>query len=105
MDTDVVVVLVSCPPDRAETLAGEIVEGRFAACVNLIPLRYSVYRWKGSVQRDDETLLLIKTARDRFPALKEFVLKNHPYEVPEVIALPVEAGHAPYLQWVKESTR
>lgn len=105
MDPEVLVVLVTCPPDRAGTLAGKLVAERLAACVNLVPQLRSVYRWKGSVQHDDETLLIVKTTPDRFAALKDFVLKNHPNEVPEVIALPVAAGHAPYLEWVMESTR
>lgn len=105
MAQDVLVVLITCPPDRAAALASLLVEARLAACVNLVANVQSVYRWKGSVQRDGETLLVVKTAIDRFETLKEFVLKHHPYEVPEVIALPVERGHASYLEWIVESTR
>ena len=105
MVKDVLVVLVTCPPDKAAGLAEKLVAERVAACVNTVANVQSVYRWKGSVQRDGETLLIAKTTRDRFDALKDLVLKHHPYEVPEVIALPVGPGHAPYLQWVVESTR
>ena len=105
MANEVLVVLVTCPPDKAEAIAAALVEARVAACVNVVPGLRSVYRWKGAVQHDDEALLLVKTTRDRFEALKRAVLKHHPYELPEVIALPVERGHAPYLEWVVESTR
>ena len=105
MVKDALVVLVTCPPDQAEALAEKLVEERVAACVNLVTKLRSVYRWKGSVQRDDETLLIAKTTADRFEALKRTVLKHHPYDVPEVIALPIAQGHAPYLEWLAESTR
>src|ERR1043166_2500510 len=91
------IVLVTCPPDHAQALAYLLVEGRHAACVNVVPAIRSVYRWKGEVQRDDETLLVIKTRASHFEALKQAVLKNHPYELPEVIAVNVERGHQPYL--------
>lgn len=105
MAQDVLVVLVTCPPDKAESIAEGLIEDRLAACVNVVPGLRSVYRWKGAVQKDQEALLLVKTTPDRFDALKRAVLARHPYELPEVIALPVERGHAPYIDWVVESTR
>ena len=105
MAPEVLVALVTCPPDKADGIAGALVEERVAACVNVVPLVNSVYRWKGAVQRDAEALLVIKTPKDRFDALKAAVLKHHPYELPEVIALPVERGHVPYLEWVVQSTK
>ena len=105
MSDGVLVVLVTCPTDKAQALAELLVGERVAACVNVVGGVQSVYRWKGAVHQDGEALLVAKTTRDRFEALKHLVLKNHPYELPEVIALPVEHGHAPYLQWVLESTR
>lgn len=105
MDKDALVVLVTCPPDKAQALAETLVEERLAACVNIVPNLKSVYRWKGSVQRDNETLLIAKTTQDRFEALRTSVLKHHPNEVPEVIALPIARGHEPYLKWVVESTQ
>lgn len=95
------VVLVSCPQDKAAALAEALVEARVAACVNVIPALQSVYRWQGAVQRDTEALLLIKTAAGRFEALKAAVLERHPYEVPEVIALDISRGHHPYLEWIE----
>lgn len=93
-------VLVSCPPERAESLARTLVESRLAACVNVLPRIGSVYRWQGEVRAEDEALLIIKTTAERFEALRVAVLANHPYELPEVLAVDVAAGHAPYLDWI-----
>ena len=105
MAKDVLVVLVTCPPDKAQAIAGALVEERVAACVNVVPSLLSVYRWKGAVHNDSEALLIAKTTKDRFEALKQAVLKHHPYELPEVIAIPVDRGHTPYLEWVIESSQ
>jgi len=104
MAKDVLVVLVTCPPDKAQGIADALVEERVAACVNLVPSLHSVYRWKGEVHHEDEAMLLVKTTKDRFEALKQAVLKHHPYELPEVIAVAVDRGHTPYLEWVIESS-
>jgi periplasmic divalent cation tolerance protein len=69
----------------------------------VVPGLISTYRWKGAVQREGELLLVIKTRAERFEALREALLALHPYEVPELIALPIEAGHAPYLAWLDEN--
>ena len=99
--TDVRVVLVTCPhPEAAATLARTLVEEGLAACGNVLPGLRSIYRWQGQVQDETEALLLLKTTAARFEALRERVVALHPYEVPEVIALAVDAGHAPYLAWV-----
>jgi periplasmic divalent cation tolerance protein len=105
MAKDVLVVLVTCPPDKAQAIAGALVEERVAACVNVVPSLSSVYRWKGAVHNDAEALLLVKTSKDRFEALKQAVLRHHPHELPEVIAIQVDRGHAPYLEWVIESSQ
>ena len=99
--TDVRVVLVTCPhAEAAAGLARTLVEERLAACGNILPGLRSIYRWEGEVQDEPEVLLLLKTTAARFEALRERVVALHPYEVPEVIALAVDAGHAPYLAWV-----
>jgi periplasmic divalent cation tolerance protein len=104
--TGAVVVLVTCPSaEKAAEIARALVGERLAACGNVVPAVRSLYRWEGKVQDDAEALLVLKTSRDRFEALRTRVLALHPYEVPEVIALPVEAGHAPYLDWIEASTR
>jgi periplasmic divalent cation tolerance protein len=94
---------VSCPVDAADALAQGLVESRLAACVNLVPRVVSTYRWNEAVQRDDEALLIIKTRADRFDDLRIAVLARHPYELPEIIAVDVTAGHAPYLDWILAS--
>jgi periplasmic divalent cation tolerance protein len=98
------VVLVTCPPGEAPALAENLVEERLAACVNVVPSVRSVYRWEGKLAREEEALLVIKTRRDRFEALRARVVALHGYAVPEVIALPVEAGFGPYLEWVTRET-
>jgi periplasmic divalent cation tolerance protein len=95
--------LVSCPPDQADALATALVESRVAACVNIVPQIRSVYRWNGALCRDDEALLLIKHRADRFDELREAVLARHPYELPEIIAVDLDRGHAPYLDWLVAS--
>jgi len=98
------VVLVTAPPRRARALARALVERRVAACVNLVPGVGSVYRWKGRVEETRETLLVAKTTAARLPALLAAVEALHPHDVPEAIALPVAAGLAPYLAWVRTET-
>jgi len=100
---EVLVVLSTLPDsDKATDIARQLVEQQLAACVNLVPVR-SVYRWQGAVQEDAEVLAIIKTTRDRYDELHACLLSLHPYELPEVIALPLVAGHAPYLAWVTGS--
>jgi periplasmic divalent cation tolerance protein len=104
--TDAIVVLVTTPtPERAAELARALVEERLAACGNVVPGLRSIYRWEGKVEDEGEALLLLKTTRARFEALRERVLALHPYAVPEVIALPVVAGSEPYLAWIAGETR
>jgi periplasmic divalent cation tolerance protein len=89
-------------PEDALRLARALVEQGLAACVNIVPGVTSVYRWKGKLEVEPERLLVIKTRTERFEALRAALVSQHPYEVPEVLALPVAAGHAPYLAWLDE---
>jgi len=98
------VVYVAAPPADAETLAHALVRQQVAACVNIIPTIRSIYRWKGEICDDGEALLVIKTTGDRLEQLKALVVEQHPYEVPEIIALPIVQGHDPYLRWIDAST-
>ncbi|XP_016002472.1 protein CutA isoform X3 [Rousettus aegyptiacus] len=82
-----------------------VVEKRLAACVNVIPQITSIYEWKGKIEEDSEVLMMIKTQSSLVPALTDFVRSVHPYEVAEVIALPVEQGNFPYLHWVHQVTK
>jgi len=105
--TDKVVVLVTCGrAAEAGRIARTLVEKRLAACVNVpvVPVR-STYRWKGKVETAREHLLVIKTSRKRFPALRDEILRQHSYDVPEVLAVPIAAGSADYLAWLDESLR
>ncbi|XP_015686851.1 protein CutA isoform X1 [Protobothrops mucrosquamatus] len=95
---------VTCPNETvAKDLARALVEQRLAACVNVLPGVTSIYRWKGAVEEDAEVLLMIKTRSSRVSALAEYVRSVHPYEVAEVIALPIQQGNPPYLRWVEET--
>lgn len=91
--------------EDAERIGRALVERGLAACVNILPAMTSIYRWKGKLEREEERLLLIKTRADRFAALRDALVALHPYEVPEVLALAVADGHAPYLQWLDASVR
>ncbi|WP_300317881.1 divalent-cation tolerance protein CutA [Accumulibacter sp.] len=94
-------------PDRpsAEALARELVEARLAACVNILAACRSVYRWQGEIETANEVPLLIKTSGERYAALETAIRDRHPYQLPEVIALPVSAGLPDYLAWVASSCR
>jgi periplasmic divalent cation tolerance protein len=104
--TGALVVLVTAPTvERATELARAVVEERLAACGSVVPGVRSVYRWEGKVEDEPEVLLVLKTVRERFPALRDRLLQLHPYQVPEVLALPVQEGSAGYLAWLVEQTR
>ncbi|MCM8662000.1 divalent-cation tolerance protein CutA [Accumulibacter sp.] len=93
-------------PDRsaADALAEELVAARLAACVNILAPCRSVYRWQGAIESAEEVPLLIKTSEERFPALAAAIRRRHPYELPEVIALPIVDGLPEYLAWVAGET-
>lgn len=100
-----VVVFVTCSSAaEARRIASSVVESQLAACANLLPGPVeSVYRWKGRVERAKERLLLIKTTRAKFSALRDVVRRMHSYDVPEIIALPIAAGLPAYLAWIADS--
>jgi periplasmic divalent cation tolerance protein len=93
-------------PDRAaaEKLAETLVEQRVAACVNILGPCRSVYRWNDGLQKDDEHLMLIKTSRARYATLEAAIRAAHPYELPEIVAVPIERGLPAYLDWVATET-
>ncbi|HET6202109.1 MAG TPA: divalent-cation tolerance protein CutA [Planctomycetota bacterium] len=99
------VVLVTAP-DRATArrLARALVGERLAACANVVPGLRSIYRWKGAVRDDAEVLLLLKTRRARLAPLAARVKALHPYSIPEILALSVSSGNAPYLAWLRAAT-
>lgn len=101
-DPAILLCLCACPDAAsAQRLAETLVGERLAACVNRLPGVLSTYRWQGEMHTDAEELLLIKTTAAGFDALKARLLQLHPYELPELIALPLERGHAAYLDWVR----
>lgn len=103
--TDVLLVVTNCPDDAvADRIALALVEQKLAACVNRLTSVDSIYRWQGKVERATEVPLLIKTTRERYGELEQAIRQLHPYEVPEIIALPIEFGHAPYLRWIGAQT-
>jgi periplasmic divalent cation tolerance protein len=103
---DILILVSTCPDaSTAERIARELVGASLVACVNIVPGLRSIYRWSGAVKADDEVLMILKTPADRLSAARERLVALHPYDVPEVVALPVADGHHPYLQWIIDSTR
>lgn len=97
--------LCTCPDaEIADRIADALVDARLAACVQILPGATSVYRWQGKVERADETLLLIKSTRERFDALTARIAALHPYDVPEVIATDISGGLPAYLDWIARET-
>lgn len=94
-------------PDRAaaESLATALVEERLAACVNILAPCRSIYRWQGQIETTDEVPVFIKTTTDRYAGLEAAVRKHHPYEIPELIALPIGEGLPEYLAWIVAETQ
>jgi periplasmic divalent cation tolerance protein len=102
--TDKIVVFSTCAtPEDAEKLARHLVETRVAACVNILPGARSFYRWQGKIEDAGEYLLIVKSSRGLFPALRAEIQKVHPYEVPEIVALAVVDGSEEYLRWLGSS--
>jgi periplasmic divalent cation tolerance protein len=103
--SEVRVVMVTAPDqETGRALARAATEARLAACGNVIPGLTSVFRWEGRVEEAAEVLIMFKTTASSVPALMERVVELHPYDVPEFLALPVSAGHPPYLEWVGNET-
>jgi periplasmic divalent cation tolerance protein len=104
-ETDALVVLCTLPSaEAAAEMARKLVEERACACVNIVPGVRSIYRWDGKISDDAEVLCVIKTRRAKFEPLRARIAELHSYDVPEIIALPVERGHAPYLDWLADAT-
>ena len=102
--TDKRIVLTTAgSEDEARKMAQHLVENHLAACVNIVPRVESIYRWQGKVDASREWLLLIKSTAERFAAIRDAIHDLHSYELPECIALSIEDGSAPYLQWLGES--
>jgi periplasmic divalent cation tolerance protein len=104
--SDALVVLTTVEKQEdGERLARLLVERGLAACVQVLPPMISIYRWQGIIERASELLLLIKTTRLTYPELEAAIKQNHPYQTPEIIALPVETGSGDYLSWLTGSVK
>ncbi len=94
-------MLTTCPTRRAaQRLARALVEERLAACVNIVPIAQSVYRWRGRIESTPEFLLIIKSLKRAYARLEKRLRALHPYELPEIIAVPISSGSRPYLAWL-----
>lgn len=102
---DPLLIITNCPDEEvANAIALALVEEKLAACVNILPRVHSVYRWQGSVESASEIPLLIKTTAARYAALESRIGELHPYEVPEIIAVPIARGLPAYLNWLAGET-
>lgn len=90
--------------NTARRLAADLVEKKYAACVNIQAGIESVYEWQGKIEQEPEVLMIIKTSSARYPALEKWLAQAHPYDTPEIIAVPVEQGLPDYIQWVNSVT-
>jgi len=102
-EEEIVVVFSTAPPDKSGSLAKMLIDQRIAACVNVVPVR-SYYNWHGEFCDEQEHLLIAKTTRQKAGEVVAAIKSQHPYEVPEIIALPVTHGYPPYLDWVRQET-
>ena len=99
------VVLITTPVEKGEEIANFIIENKLGACVNIVREVSSIYWWKGNVERDKESLLVVKTSVSKFEELIGKVKEIHPYTVPEIIALPIVGGNPDYLAWIDDSLK
>jgi periplasmic divalent cation tolerance protein len=104
--TGYILILSTCPEAGvAGDIAQALVDGKLAACVNIVPGIASRFRWQGRVDQAEEHLLIIKTTRARYPDVEKKIRSMHPYELPEIIAVPVAEGLAEYLDWIAQETK
>ncbi len=97
---------ITCPSrDEARKIAEALVEQRLVACANIMAAHESIYQWQGKIERADEVAVIFKTRADLFDHIKSAILKLHSYETPCIVALPIEKGHEPFLQWIQAETQ
>jgi periplasmic divalent cation tolerance protein len=102
---ETLLILTNCPDEESvNAIALALVESKLAACVNILPRMQSIYRWQGVVESATEIPLFIKSTVTNYPALEAAIRERHPYDVPEIIALPIQAGLPAYLNWVAAET-
>ncbi len=101
-----ILIFTTCPDIAvADKLADLLLKNRLAACVNMIPGIISKYWWKNNIEKDSEVMLLIKTHANKFNQIKMEISQNHPYDVPEILSIPVKNGSSDYLEWINNSLR
>lgn len=106
MSDPVIIVLTTLPDEAgAERMATELVQTRLAACVNILPAMTSIYGWKEKIERGQEHQLVIKSSSARYAALEAFIQREHPYELPEILAFAAQDGFPPYFEWVNACTK
>ncbi|MDD2761729.1 MAG: divalent-cation tolerance protein CutA [Methylomonas sp.] len=95
------IIFCTCPDSKsAEKIARQLLTGKLAACVNILPAVRSIYEWRGRIESAEEHLLLIKSPKARYAEIEAAIKAVHPYELPEIIAVPIDGGSAEYLQWI-----
>jgi periplasmic divalent cation tolerance protein len=100
--TELVIIFCTCGThDEALSIANSLIEARLAACVNILPLVHSIYRWEGKVETAHEVLLIVKTNQQRFPEVRDRITQLHSYDTPEIIAMPIIDGSDKYLSWLR----
>ena len=106
MSGDLQLGFCTCPNEEiAGKIADKLVADQLAACVNIVPGITSVYRWQGAVEHGQEVLLIIKTSETVWPRLEQCIQALHPYELPEIIAVPIHTGQADYIKWIEGSLK
>lgn len=90
--------------ESAASVAEHLLKKKLVACANILPAMRSLYLWKGKLQHEDEVVMVLKTTSEQFETLEKEIVKRHPYDIPAIIALPIETGHEPYLQWIVDQT-
>ncbi len=106
MNSNSIVILTTCPDiETSKIISNSLVEHRLAACVNIIPGLESIYLWEGHVRNDSESLLIIKTSKDKYDAIESMIKTLHPYELPEVISVQIDNGFDKYLDWIDKSVQ
>ncbi len=103
--SEIVILVTASSQEEASLIGHKIVEAKLAACTNVVKDIRSVFRWEGKISSETECLLIIKSTLDRFSDLEQTIRRHHSYSVPEIIALPIVAGSAPYLEWLRSETQ